>query len=600
MVSGQLQFGGCQVSSGPMYFLRVEALLRFLATSRDPALRWVELGEHNPAYGHPQGGHDEPPVLFANAVLQALGNVRHFEVQSVLDTAERENLVRCSNNEHASTLCAELTRKGERAARFACRAEHGRTRAPLSKIIHSASVTLLLDSNCLIEFERVDQADWRALFPALKELLLIIPLGVIEEIDRHKTSRGRLRRRALWFNQQMRTLEVSGRESLVLREKDPRITLAPASPVPRDHIDTDAFDQADPDNRIVAEVAALIDRYPDALFLSDDTKPLLLARNAGLLALRPLAEWRSSEPPDEKDERIAALEAQLGPRPQPVIAVDPDHEIGDGFAIEEIEPVATPADFASAFEAALLAANPEVSHEILRTRLRYESDLSDPLSLRSDGGTATRIDAYEQAYREFTEAIGAFAKDFVANSARTDFLTPLRWRLTNEGNAGATQFSLQCRLLGDFTFVPESFCEGMFGDTPQPPDPPRSRLESLSAMPLQAMRPARAADPHALELYHAPSGKEPCDLIEWRCDTFRHGDTFNPYCFIAVQENGSGKGAVELTLRAENLAEPIIQRFPIRRAHAQELDPHFFARRALFLDDDSYPHALSALSALDG
>ena len=66
--------------------------------------------------------------------------------------------------------------------------------------IQGESITFVIDTNILIEFEPIAQIDWRLLCPSAKSISIVVPSTVVREMDEHKKGKTRIRRRALDFN----------------------------------------------------------------------------------------------------------------------------------------------------------------------------------------------------------------------------------------------------------------------------------------------------------------------------------------------------------------------------------------------------------------
>ena len=73
--------------------------------------------------------------------------------------------------------------------------------------IQQDSVTFVIDTNILIEFEAIDRIDWELLCPRARSIGIVVPTTVVREMDEHKKGSGRLRRRAIEFNRLLREIE---------------------------------------------------------------------------------------------------------------------------------------------------------------------------------------------------------------------------------------------------------------------------------------------------------------------------------------------------------------------------------------------------------
>lgn len=572
---------------------QVEALLFHIATQRKNVDFGIDLGEINPAHGHETGGYDEDPIHFQHSIYAATGCERDWEVQSIVDEAVRLSLIRTEIPEHGGFLWAALTEKGERKVRHIRRAYWPKIRQNSDELQQRTSIDIIPDTNVLLEFAMLDQIEWGALFPNIENLNIIIVPKVSEEMDGHKSGKSRLRKRALWFNRLARKIEGEVDGVAILKESDPRISISLADPVRKQELDEDQFEIDDADGRIVAETVVLMDDLSDAFFISDDTKPLRIARKAGIMWVRPLEEWRRDDPPDERDSQIAELKAQLGPQPSLSIAIAPEFNRCGSFEFDESIANKKHPAWTKTFSEELLRAHSPVSDEALRHRLRNDTAF-DPLYRSRGDDIQGRIDAYHNEYHDFEEEIERFSQDFLPKSENTFFICPLRWHLQNDGTATAEEFAFQVRINGPLKFIPTSFAEMFFGETPSPPSPPEPHLGMIR--PHDFGNLVSQSDPFKLDVFHEAHRDGSSTMLEWRCDQFRHGDSFSPYCFVVFEKEAKGSAAVEVRLRAKNIAKVETQNFAVRSSNSKsETDRAFFVRRLLFVDNEAFEPAQKAI-----
>ena len=572
---------------------RISALLFHIASMREGVDSGIDLGEVNPAHGHENGGYDEDPIHYQPSIYAAIGCTRDWEVHSVVNEAARLDLIRTEVPDFGDFVWATLTERGDQKVAHIRRGYRSMIRQSKDELLQRSSIDLIPDTNVLLEFEMLDQIEWKALFPNIENLHVLIVPKVSEEMDGHKSGKGRLRKRALWFNKLARQIEEEPDGIAVLKNADPRITVSLADPVRKQDLDDDQFELDDPDGRIVAETMVLMDALSDAFFISDDTKPMRIASKAGMLCFRPLDEWRRSDPPDERDAQIADLKAQLGALPALSVAIAHEFDRGGGFEFDEHIARTSHPEWSAAFAEELLRVHSPVDEETLRRRLANDMSF-DPMLRNSSGGAQTRIDAYQNEYQEFEAETEKFAAEFLLRSEKTFFICPLRWELTNEGTATAEEFAFQVYAHGPLKFIPASFAEMFFGEAPAPPDPPESSFSTL--MPHNFNIPIQQADPFSLDEFLEPEKDGSTTMLEWRCDQFRHGDSFSPFCFVVFEQDAGRSAAVEVKLRAKNIAKVDTQRFAVRGASAEvEIDRAFFTRRALFLNYEAYEPAQRAV-----
>lgn len=134
-------------------------------------------------------------------------------------------------------------------------------------------------------------------------------------MDGHKSSSGRLRKRATNFSRLTARLESNDYAAITLRASQPSVTLEFGPSFKTRDLDGELFDLDDADNRIVAEAFRMTQDIENLIFMSDDGLPIRLAHHAGLPVVRPPESWRRTDGSDERDLQIAELKRQLGPQP---------------------------------------------------------------------------------------------------------------------------------------------------------------------------------------------------------------------------------------------------------------------------------------------
>lgn len=190
----------------------------------------------------------------------------------------------------------------------------------IAELLQQAVVSFCVDTNLLVEFTSFDAIPWRDLALNAEHIRIIVPTKVGEEMDEHKNKSGKLRRRAIEFSQLARQMEDSPDGVATLKANNPRITIEFGPLFRKAVLDADQFDLDDNDNRIVAEISAIARSVEGAILLADDSKPIRLARQAGLPHVRPLPSWRRAEGPDERDTEIRELRQELGAQPRLVVS----------------------------------------------------------------------------------------------------------------------------------------------------------------------------------------------------------------------------------------------------------------------------------------
>lgn len=203
----------------------------------------------------------------------------------------------------------------------------------VAESLAATEVVFCLDTNILVEFRSPAELPWKELAPNATTIRLIVPTKVGTEMDQHKFSSGRLRKRAAEFAELARRIEDSEDRPVRLSTPDADIALTiEFGPLYRTKdLDGEKFDLDDPDNRVVAEATMIARDIPELILLADDSLPIRLARHVGLLHVRPPRSWRRPADGDERDETIADLRRQLGPQPNLVLNFPPQPTITAGM-----------------------------------------------------------------------------------------------------------------------------------------------------------------------------------------------------------------------------------------------------------------------------
>jgi hypothetical protein len=240
--------------------------------------------------------------------------------------------------------------------------------ARLEDLLSKAHVTFCVDTNILVEFRALGELPWHELAPSASHVRIIVPTKVGKEMDAHKQSAGRLRKRAADFASLVARLERNDYSPLVLRERDPQVTVEFGALFKASDLDGDQFELDDPDNRIVAEAYRTAQEIPELVFISDDGLPIRLAHHAQLPVVRPPASWRRPEGTDEKDREIADLKRQLGPQPKLVLGF-PDGVGDDRRHVLGMPPVTICPHCINRIATAILTKNSKVRRRVLEDRL---------------------------------------------------------------------------------------------------------------------------------------------------------------------------------------------------------------------------------------
>lgn len=172
--------------------------------------------------------------------------------------------------------------------------------------------TIILDTDILLHYERVDQIDWPKELGATDVMLIITPV-VMEEMEKHKALHPskRIRKRAgdyvKWINSQIvddsLQAEIRSNAHLKMLDAEPTVDFG-----------SNRLNREVEDDRLIAHAIQWAEHYPDApaTILTADTGVRMKALGRNL----PVMLWEDNEhklppEPDPEDKKIKDLEAKV-------------------------------------------------------------------------------------------------------------------------------------------------------------------------------------------------------------------------------------------------------------------------------------------------
>lgn len=173
-------------------------------------------------------------------------------------------------------------------------------------------LTLVVDTNLFHEFRPLDTLPWSEITDA-DEIILLVSDPVQTELDEQKkSSRARIKRRALEWVKRFRELLKAGETDLVVVEGSPRVVLRLDDTRPsKEH--ENVLDLAVPDDVIVAIAVQYQDGSAsgDLAIFSDDLRPMRKARQVGLEFIEIPDGWRRDPEQTEEDKEKQRLREQI-------------------------------------------------------------------------------------------------------------------------------------------------------------------------------------------------------------------------------------------------------------------------------------------------
>lgn len=455
------------------------------------------------------------------------------------------------------------------------------------ELLQKEQVTFCVDTNILIEFQSLATLPWHEIAPFATSVRVVVPTKVGSEMDNHKSSSGRLRKRAAEFSGWARKIEIEPDGVFVLKENDPLVTIEFGPLFRTSDLDADRFDLADSDSRIVAEAERTARDIPDLILLADDSLPIRLARQAGLPFVRPPPSWRRPDGPDNKDQEISELKRQLGSQPQLIVSF-PGADVDNRYVLES-PPHVICQNCVSRIVAAALSVDPQVPRSVLERRY--------PTAVRNTafGGiylpplgavTSSSLDQYEKEYERYEARLRRWAEELPRILANRGTLLPVYIEIGNQGDRAAEKVHAEAELAGPFHFEPIDLFEDLF-DVPSIPEP---HMFLTPVVPHRFGEERPRVDKFYLQ--DEPGSDGSTQMISWRCEEVRQNTTHSLPTLVVADEPRA-EGAVTVRTRGASIAREVAVTAPLRAISApKNLSFYLYLRERLELVPLRYQEAL--------
>lgn len=477
----------------------------------------------------------------------------------------------------------------------------------------AGEVTLVVDTNLFLECRALSDLPWHELGFASIELIVSRP--VQQELDNHKKNeRGRTFKKALAATKLLRGLVTSGRTDIVIRESEPRVTLAI---MPASRIQPDLNDQLDPTFNDDAILLRMLQYQRDngaanVRLITHDTGPMATAVSFGIPFIPIPDSWLMREQDDAATKETNKLKGEL----QRLRSQEPQLEIKvldeDGNEISRLD-------------AQVGSYEPLTFHEVSALM----EAIQQQFPMATEFGTAATTPKPQQfpgfralrgiTVTEFEPATDADIRKY-QNESYSDWVSDCRDKLdnlhrrlnarvewpeiefviSNSGTRPATRSLVKFVAQGNVEIFPPETPDDDEGTPPtrgidsitlpNPPSPPRGIWKekiSHSASRMAEMMAGRFNDPfatrvsnHFLDLpnLRPPSPRDPDSfywkggrpsivksLIELTCENWRHGIGNEHFLFRVTASNTEiVSGAIQCEIHAENLTDPAMITLPVR------------------------------------
>ncbi|TIS87703.1 hypothetical protein [Mesorhizobium sp.] len=424
-----------------------------------------------------------------------------------------------------------------------------------------------VDTNILYHFGNVERLKWEQLFPDVSSVTVFVCAQVQKEMDNHKdTATGYVRNRAREYQTLLRSAELDA--GYRHRSMSGAIAVEFAFlDRPRDtDLDPEAFDLAEEDSRIVAELLHAAASYGVELtLLANDARPIRVARQHGMKTLRPDAwEQQRAEPETPEVTRLRAevreLRQRLGAHPDTRLSGLPQtsvHRIFAGF-----DSGFDAESFLERLKAGLIECHGLPSAESVA---REHNVRRDPFHLASGLGRVTSfdIDRYHDELGQFDQDVREFDIEAFKGLLRNlSMVASVKFELLNEGTRPDESVTIDVALVSAGRFVnPDDFHDefGRVLELPSPPAPFDPLIMTMS----EHLQEQHARDHEFVEIARDESGR----TRRYLCKKFQHGTT-EVFAEPFVRSQPDQQSVVELTLRSGHLSNAVVRRITILHEHA--------------------------------
>ena len=436
--------------------------------------------------------------------------------------------------------------------------------------IQSESVTFVIDTNILIEFEPIAQIDWRLLCPNAKSINIVVPSKVVREMDGHKKGTARILRRALDFNKLLSEIEDGNGQDTKLQSDHVALRLMLMPRYAQKDLDQEKLSFEVADDLIVAETVKFTQDHPDAIFLADDNNARRTARLMGIPVARPADEWRRKEPRDLRDARIEELERQLGAMPRLSLEL----LTGDANAVifQTLDPEAIPDEFCDRVADLILERSPGYSRDELLERHKLSAIPKNSLFSIANFSSVSvdDVDKYCHDYQEFKERVITWSRRLPELLNQIDFAAPIQLEISNKGHAFAEHVEVTVSASTGYSFISNDFVSSYLELGCKPPDPP-SKVSRITHIPsIFEQQRLHQKDPFSFYLRDKLGQDRLVSDISYECERFRHGNRDVLSSTLLKKNNAPSGGQLTIQVSSASLADQVCAKYPIRAEEKQK------------------------------
>jgi len=392
-------------------------------------------------------------------------------------------------------------------------------------------VVAFIDSNVALECLALEQLPWREVHATGPILLLITPT-VLQEVD-SKKNHARLGDHARRFNRTMRSLLGEQDTAIVRQSPVPQVEVALADCGRVDWQQYPELDPEEPDSRVVAQ--ALSARGPSQesrMVVSQDIRPLHLARRHGLRAYHIGENWLRPKEISESDKRAASLQREMDAmknrQPMLKLSFRANKEV---VSVHRVSPL-------SSLE------RKEIQDTIVQ--LQPMPEQKQDLSVISDPFGGHDYSLTERYRRWEEQIIPQFVREYEHKLELNFGQMEIIFRVENVGQVPAE--SLLIRLSAQGGWLNERYVLA-FAAGPGAPEVRQNSHLMPQNVHFQSFRPIVQPGRHELVVQDKPKRST---VIQITCADFRHGHNYE-YRMIGWVDPRADEFRVEAVVTAANL-----------------------------------------------
>jgi hypothetical protein len=389
-------------------------------------------------------------------------------------------------------------------------------------------VVAFIDSNVALECLALEQLPWREIHDTGPILVLVVPT-VLQEVD-SKKNHARLGDHARRFNRTVRPL-LGEHPTIAIRESPaPRVELAFADCASIDWEQFPDLDRDEADSRVVAQVLSARGPSPSKrVVVSQDIRPLHLARQRGLRAHHVGENWLRPKERSEAEKRTDALKREIEAMKsgQPVLTLSfrtdrdtvPVHRIRD---LSERE-----------------------RNAIVDTIVRLNPIPEQSRDITAFGALSGYDHSLTDRYRRWeSQVIPKFAEEYERKLELNFGHVEIAFRIENAGKVPAE--SLLVRLSAQGGFLNGRYVVA----SPAGPRPPAIRHLVPHFFNHRDFSPAISPGKHEFAVLEEP---ERSSVVEIACEDFRHGYDYEYRVIGWIDPRAETNFRLEATVTAANL-----------------------------------------------